>query len=127
MATSRVGMVVSYVVFDVIGSVVRFPLWWYSAGALGVARWLGQGLGYRWRGYAIGLWTRSFFVPMYGATDWAGRLVSMVMRFVVIVARLFAFAIEAMISGLIVLVWLAAPLIFTFFFLDSFSRLPAPL
>lgn len=111
MATSRVGLVTSYLLVDVVGSIFFFPVWWYTHGALGVARWLRRGLAYRWRGYAVTLWLRSFFVPMYGSYDWAGRLISVIMRTVVILARTGAFLIEAGVSFCFLLVWLAAPLI----------------
>jgi hypothetical protein len=56
---SRVRMLTSVFLSDFLGSVFRFPFWWYTDGLMGVVRWVGRSLGYRWRGYAIGLWVRN--------------------------------------------------------------------
>ncbi len=106
---SRVGTVTKFVLLDFLGSVIRFPFWWYSDGLMSVVRWMGRSLQYRWRGYAIGLWVSHFFTPMYNSYDFTGRLISIVMRFVVIVARCFAFGVEAMLSALLVAIWFFAP------------------
>lgn len=105
----RVRALTSVFVSDFLGSIFRFPFWWYTEGLISVLRWVGRSLKYRWRGYAIGLWFRHFFTPMYGAYDWAGRLISVAMRAVVIVARLVAFFVETIMYGAIVLLWLCAP------------------
>lgn len=108
---SRVGALSTFLLSDLIGSVIRFPLWWYAEGLVGVARWIGRSLAYRWRAYAITLWIRHFFVPMYGAHDWASRLISIVMRGVVIMARLVAFFVESLIYGSLLIGWFFLPVI----------------
>lgn len=108
---SRVRTLASVFLSDFLGSVFRFPFWWYTDGLMSVVRWVGRSLGYRWRGYAIGLWVRNFFVPMYGAYDWAGRLISVIMRAVVVIARLIAFLVEAGIYLAILLAWFFAPVV----------------
>lgn len=106
---SRARALVNVFVSDLLGSVFRFPLWWYTDGLMSVLRWVGRSLAYRWRGYAIGLWMRNFFTPMYGAYDWAGRLISVIMRAVVIIARCIALLIEALLYVAVVFVWFFAP------------------
>ncbi|MEN9558024.1 MAG: hypothetical protein RL141_393 [Candidatus Parcubacteria bacterium] len=63
-------------------------------------------LRYRARAYALGIWIRNFFVPMYGQYDWAGRLVSVFMRFVVLVGRGIALGVEAAVYGAGLLLWI---------------------
>ncbi len=48
-------------------------------------------------------------MPMYGAYDWAGRLISVVMRAVVVIARLIAFLVEAFVYVAILVAWFFAP------------------
>ncbi len=111
----------SFAVVDLAGSVVRFPVWWYSDGVVAVARWGWQGLRYRARAYAIPLWLRHFFVPMYGEHEWSGRLISVLMRFVVIFFRAIALGIEALVYALIVLLWMGWPPIALFLLVVNIS------
>ena len=106
---SHVRAITNVLIGDLLGSVFRFPLWWYSEGLLGVVRWAARSLSYRFRGYAISLWVRNLFVPMYGTRDWAGRLISLVMRIVVILARSLAFMVEAIVYLSLILAWFFAP------------------
>ncbi|MBP6944950.1 hypothetical protein KBD61_03135 [Patescibacteria group bacterium] len=119
--SSRVQAVASFVISDFFGSVLRFPLWWYTEGLMSLGAWRVRMLRYRARGYAIGLWVRNFFVPMYGTRDWVGRLISIAMRGVVILARLFALFIEALVSLVLVLLWCFAPILAIVFLLLNFS------
>ncbi len=120
--TSRVGAVARLLIFDLAGSVAWFPVWWYSTGLLNVVRAAHSTLAYRIRSYAFAIWIRNFFVPMYGQHDLTGRLVSVVMRFVVLVARGVALVVEAIVYGCGVLVWLVAPIAFFFFALTNIVR-----
>lgn len=109
---------------DVIGSVLYFPIWWYTEGFFEVVNWSRRSLAYRWRAYSFALWLKNFFVPMYGQYDWAGRLVSVFMRFVVLIGRGIAFIAEAIGYLFIIALWLALPAFaFLFFFLNLFQGL----
>lgn len=116
---SRVQSVLGYVFLDLVGSVLRFPIWWYTTGLMGTVRWVGRSLAFRWRSYDIALWIRFFFVPMYGSYDWTGRFVSVIMRFAVIVARMIGFAVETVCSLLLLVLWVIALPTFLWFFLRS--------
>lgn len=116
--------VVRYLLSDVIGSVFYFPVWWYTVGLLSAVRWAVRQWSYQAKSFAIGLWIRSFYVPMYGQYDWAGRLMSIFMRFVVIVGRLIALVALAVAYFFLVCVWIVLPPIaFFFFFLHMFSSM----
>lgn len=106
---TAVGEAVRFVAVEWVGSLLRFPIWWYGDGFAEVARWIVRSLGYRLKSYSFGVWLQNFFVPMYGQYDITGRLVSVFMRFVVLVGRLIAFAFEAMAYAALALVWLAIP------------------
>lgn len=96
---------------DELGSVFHFPVWWYGRGFFELVKWLQQGLIYRWKKYALGLWLRNILVPMYGEYTLAGRLMSFFMRVVVIIGRLIALVFEAWAYLVLLLGWLLAPLI----------------
>lgn len=88
-----------FVFADIIGDVVYFPVWWYSRGALRMLRALHAGMRRTLARLAIGVWIRNFFVPMYGAYDIQGRIISVLVRFFQIIVRsaaaLFWFALRS--------------------------------
>jgi hypothetical protein len=120
--TSRVGAVARLLILDVLGSVAWFPVWWYSTGLLSVLHATQSALDYRIRSYAFAIWIRNFFVPMYGQHDLTGRLVSVVMRFVVLVARAIALAVEALVYGCGIVLWILAPMGFILLAMMSVAR-----
>ena len=76
-----------YFVTDLFGGVLFFPVWWYTQGAKLMVLWLGR----RARGakvrLGVGVWIRNLFVPMYGETSFAGRVISFFMRLIMITVR----------------------------------------
>jgi hypothetical protein len=109
---SRGGAVAQLVFVDLLGSVAWFPVWWYTTGLVRVITRAGAGLTYRSRQYGLKIWLANFFVPMYGQYDLTGRLVSVFMRFVVLVGRLIALCAEAIGWGVLIALWVAAPVTF---------------
>lgn len=110
---SRMETIAGYLFLDLAGSFLRFPIWWYGEGMHDRIEWAKTQIMYRWRGYAIGLWWKNFFVPMYGASDWAGRAISMVARFGVIIGRLLALAFECGFYLFVLFCWLLIPVFVT--------------
>ncbi len=104
-----------YFLLDWFGSVIRFPFWWETEGLIGILRWMRRGWKNHLRQVGIGLWIRSLFVPMYGQNDWAGRLLSIVMRMVVLCARLFVLAVMAVWDVCLILAWIFFPLLAAIF------------
>jgi hypothetical protein len=109
---SRAGAVANLLVVDLLGSVVWFPVWWYTKGFQRMVNAAALALRYRASSYAFRIWLKNFFVPMYGQHDLAGRTVSVFMRFVVLIGRLIAFAVEAAVYGIGLFLWIVAPMIF---------------
>ena len=92
-------------------SIPAFPLWWYGAGFVGLLKYFGKTLHYRTASYALRIWTKNLFVPMYGQYDRTGRLVSIFMRLVVIFFRSLALGFEVIADVVLALLWLTAPVI----------------
>ncbi len=89
--------------------ILNYPVWWYSTGFQSLLRWVHEGLRYRWRKYAIGLWLRNLTTPMYGEYSIWGRVVSFLMRVVVIAAHFVAWCVEALVYGILMALWLVWP------------------
>lgn len=109
---SKGGAVARLVFIDVFGSLAWFPAWWYTTGLMRVIHAAGRGLAYRRAQYGFRIWIRNFFVPMYGQYDLTGKLVSVFMRFVVLVGRAIAYVVEAIVYLAGILCWAVAPILF---------------
>lgn len=75
------------ILIRIIWDFVYFPLWWYSAGFLKTLRGLGNF--YRSQEASLGffIWLKNLFTPMYGQEDFAGRIISFVIRLVQVLFR----------------------------------------
>ena len=109
---SRFLSVARFFLIDLAGSVVWFPIWWYTKGLARVATACAATIHYRAESYGFRIWLRNFFVPMFGQHDFTGRLISLFMRTLVLIWRSIAFTVEALTYGLGVVIWVAAPAVF---------------
>lgn len=55
------------------------------------------------------IWIKNIFRPMYGQTDWQGRLISLFIRIVQIIFRSVFLLFFAVMSLVFVLTWIAFP------------------
>ena len=106
---SRTGAVAQLLFGDILGSIVWFPVWWYTRGLNRVIRKAADAITYRIRAYSFVIWLRNFFVPMYGQYDWTGRLISIFMRLVVLIGRLIALVVEIILYFLGIVAWIFLP------------------
>lgn len=120
--TSRSGLVLRFIGADLLGSVVWFPVWWYTTGLRRLGESIMRRLAYRSKEYALALWVKNFFVPMYGQYDLAGRAMSVFMRAVVIIFRSIALGCEALLWMVILTVWLAVLPTAVLFFIANLTR-----
>lgn len=107
--SSRVGAISKLLVVDLVGSLIWFPVWWYSTGLFRVSRAAARTLKFRWREYDFAIWLKNFFVPMYGQYDVTGRIVSVFMRLIVFIGRSIAYLAEAIVYLIGVIAWIGAP------------------
>ncbi|MBP9763017.1 hypothetical protein KBD34_05390 [Patescibacteria group bacterium] len=91
-------------------SLFSYPIWWYSTGFQRLLHWAHEGLRYRWRKYALGLWLTHLTTPMYGEYSIWGRAVSLFMRVFVVLGRGIAWIAEALVYLLLIVVWFIWPL-----------------
>ncbi len=99
----RVGHALLLAVLDAI----TFPWWWYTRGLRRVLGWVGRTLRGWERAVGLRLWLKNLFVPMFGQTDWQGRIISFFMR----LAVLFGRTLQVVFGSIAVLVILAIYLV----------------
>lgn len=92
-----------------LADALTFPWWWYTRGLRRVLRWAGRTLRGWERAVGLRLWLKSLFVPMFGQTDWQGRIVSFSMRFAVLFGRMCQVAFGGIVMLLSILAYLALP------------------
>lgn len=99
------------IIFQTLGNIFYFPFWWYSVGFAETLKkeWIffsnqEKNLGFR-------IWLANIFVPMYGQSDAAGRIISFFIRLIQIIVRglVLLFWLALVIVGAIL--WLALPLL----------------
>lgn len=105
------------VVNELIGDVMRFPLWWYTTGVVYTATSLLNSVRYYARSLGIAVWIRNILVPMYGQHDWQSRIISVFMRSAQIVFRSIAVGIWMGMAVIAFVAYVALPLVAFGFFL----------
>ncbi len=93
--------------------VVNFPLWWYSQGLFLLLKWGRDTLRGFVRYFALVVWIKNIFVPMFGQNDWQSRLISFVMRTVQIVGRSIGLIGVGMGVVLVLGLYLVVPIVVT--------------
>lgn len=80
MAQGNASLAFRYFGIDVLWGIVRFPAWWYTRGLAIVLAWTLDAFRSANASFGFTAWLRNIFVPMYGETEWTGRLISFGVR-----------------------------------------------
>jgi len=99
---------------DTLLHILYFPVWWYTAGARRVIVGLWHLLQDANAMFAPGLWLRNIFVPMFGQTDWQGRITSVFIRFLNVIFRTVILMIWSWVLVVLFFAWVAFPLFVLF-------------
>ena len=100
-----------FIFIDVIGDIVVFPVWWYTAGMVKSARFFWRRLTGLARRLGVGIWVKNLFQPMYGRRDWQSLMISFFMRLVQIIVRSAILIIWAVVLLAAFIFWLTAPIL----------------
>jgi hypothetical protein len=103
-------LIAQRIVLDFLLHVIYFPFWWYTGGikhaGLYCVNLLRSGSDY----LAPGLWLQNIFVPMFGQSDWQGRIVSVLIRIVNIIGRGFGLLIWTVVVFALFILWIIWPI-----------------
>lgn len=97
-------------VVALILEIIYFPIWWYSVGFFRTTKNIYKFWRDQEKSLGFSVWAKNIFVPMYGQSDWAGRLISFLVRLVQVIFRGIALLIWLLICLVILIVWLALPI-----------------
>lgn len=98
------------IIFQILGEILYFPIWWYTVGLGRVVKNLWRFLLNQEASLGLSIWAKNIFVPMYGQYDLVSRLISLVMRLVQIIVRAVALIFWLLVVGAVGGLWLAVPL-----------------
>lgn len=99
------------IIFQIIGEILYFPIWWYSVGFVRAIKNVFRFLRAREASLGFSIWLKNIFVPMYGQRDIASRIISFVMRLVQIIFRGIALLFWLILILAALVVWLAFPIL----------------
>lgn len=116
---------VKFFSFDAAGNVLYWPLWWYSRGLGWLVMTLVATLKEESRRLGLGRWWRHVGVPMYGQTDWQGRIISFAVRLVVGAGRTVVWLAWVSLAMMILAVWVLVLPVAGYFFWINFSDFAA--
>jgi len=112
-------LVFQRILLDFLLDILYFPLWWYTGGAK-YALIFCYNLWQDANQYlAPWLWLKNIFVPMFGQRDWQGRLVSIFIRLMNVLARGFMMLIWTVVVLALWLLWLILPIFVWYMFFNS--------
>ncbi|MEK7072199.1 MAG: hypothetical protein AAB969_01370 [Patescibacteria group bacterium] len=100
-----------FVLVEIIGEILYFPIWWYTKGAKKFFLFFWQKVVVTQRGLGVGVWLANLFRPMYGQTDWQGQIISFIIRIFQIIVRSIVLIIWTLVLILAFLFWLLLPLL----------------
>lgn len=108
---------------DLVGEILYFPLWWYSAGLKRTALYVFNSLKTTAFNLALPAMIRNLFRPMFGQSDRQGRAISFFMRIILLITRLVAFIVLAILNLLILALWIVLPILVVWGLKENFTSL----
>ncbi|MEK7532017.1 MAG: hypothetical protein AAB579_00210 [Patescibacteria group bacterium] len=105
------GLVIRRLLLDALLDIFVTPIWWYTSGLKAVAHWWIYMTRRASASLGVLLWLKNLFVPMFGQRDWQGRLISILMRFVQVIARGIAYVVWMAAVTALLFLWISAPLL----------------
>jgi hypothetical protein len=97
------------IITELITDILMFPVWWYSRGFFNWIKSVSGFLSNREKSIGLFVWIKNLFTPMYGQSDWQGRLISFFMRLAQIVFRGIFMLFWLIISIILIVAWPVLP------------------
>lgn len=104
-------LTVKFVLLEIIGDIVYWPVWWYTKGLMQAVRFVFEHIRFEQEKIALVIWMRNIFTPMFGQYDWQGRIISFFMRCILIVAKMVYLAVFSVLHLVFFAAYIAAPVV----------------
>ncbi|MFH1598447.1 MAG: hypothetical protein ABIB97_05295 [Patescibacteria group bacterium] len=100
-----------FIAKDIIGDILYFPIWWYSAGLKKLFMGLWNNLRSLASGLSLPILFRHLLKPMYGDYTKSGRAISLIMRLIQFAFLSVGVFIWAILLLTLALAWIILPII----------------
>lgn len=111
MAKSTTARAITFILREIVGEVIYFPVWWYSHGLGLTARALTNKWFSTLNRLSIPIFFRTIGKPMYGDYTRSGRVISFFFRLFLLGVNLFVLSMWTIIEMVVLLLWIAGPAI----------------
>ena len=95
---------------DIIGNILYFPVWWYTAGAVAILKKIFNEAKSFGHDLNLGILFKYLFKPMYGLTDVWSRIISFIVRIAQFIILSFITFIWLFFLFILFLLWLLIPI-----------------
>lgn len=99
-----------FVLIELIGDILYWPIWWYSKGTLNTALFCLDQIKKQEEFLGLSIWVKNIFTPMFGQYDWEGRIISFFARLVQIIFRAIFMLVWIILIIIILISWLLLPI-----------------
>ena len=100
---------IKFVIRDLLGDIIYFPIWWYTRGAKKVSLFCWHETKQATKRLSIGILFSHLLKPMYGQRDIAGRIISFFFRILQFVWHLLFLFLWLVIMLVVLVVWFGLP------------------
>jgi hypothetical protein len=101
------GYLLKHIVLDTL----YFPVWWYTRGFVRVMGWAETSLKEVERIAALKIWFKSMFKPMFQDYTKEGRIISFIMRVVLLIFKFLIVIIWAVFLAFVIVLFLTLPIL----------------
>jgi len=105
------GAVSKFIVRDVFFSILGFPIWWYTRGFLVFTSEYIKTLRMFGHRFGVWIWIKNLFTPMYGSSDFSGRIISFFIRLMQIIVRSIGLVVTSVLATLVFFLWIFLPVL----------------
>ena len=109
-----------YVLIDLIGDILYWPLWWYSKGTVKAGLFCLNEIKAQEERLGVMIWIKNISTPMFGQYDIEGRLISFFVRIIQIIARIILLLVWAIFMIALFLGWLILPVVIGYQIFNNF-------
>ena len=113
-------LVLQRMTIEFLFDLIYFPVWWYTGGVKHAFKYCIHLFKSGNANLAPGLWLKNILVPMFGQSDFQGRLVSFFMRLANVFFRSLLLLFWLLIVILVFIFWIAFPLFIVMMIINSF-------
>jgi len=110
MAKVQAPRTISLILINEIKEVLYFPIWWYSKGLAKVLKGAWLFIKDSEQSFGLLIWVKNIFVPMFGQTDIAGRVISFFLRLFQILWKSIALLILIAAALIFIIIWFILPI-----------------